>query len=201
MIELLPFIMTMIQFFLNLGQMHIAIPLIIVAILIIVFFKVRGKVNLKNHQIFLNLKQYRYNNVLCLTDSNKCKAIKRFLNVYIDHLTKWLDEDIASDNKWDTKEVLKSYQTTISSIEHAWIVDQAPILFIEKWRTYSKQSDQMIQKYIMQTTESDFYTTDHDKKLLILTVAQVIFFATLKDIDIIVSSLNGELDAYFGDKK
>jgi len=191
----------MIQFFLNLGQMHIAIPLIIVAILIIVFFKVRGKVNLKNHQIFLNLKQYRYNNVLCLTDSNKCKAIKRFLNVYIDHLTKWLDEDIASDTKWDTKEVLKSYQMTISSVEHAWIVDQAPILFIEKWRTYSKQSDQMIQKYIMQTTESDFYTTDHDKKLLILTVAQVIFFATLKDIDIIVSSLNGELDAYFGDKK
>jgi hypothetical protein len=156
-------------------------------------------INLLNHSVFCNIDAYNFDIVLQSNDSKKTKAVKRYVKCYVDHLKGWLISQIATDKEWNTQRIIESYQKMVNDVEYCWIQDQAPMIFIEKWRQYNKSSNDMVMKYIRQASESDFYELDLEKKILILTITQVIFFASLKDIDNIVYTLNGELDKIYND--
>lgn len=156
-------------------------------------------INLLNHSVFCNIDAYNFDVVLQSKDSKKTKAVKRYVRCYVDHLKGWLISEIATDKDWNTQRIIESYLKMVNDVEYCWIQDQAPIIFIDKWREYNKSSNDMVMKYIRQASESDFYELDIEKKILILTITQVIFFASLKDIDNIVYTLNGELDKIYND--
>jgi hypothetical protein len=157
----------------------------------------KKKIDLKNHTIFTNLAEHKYNMMTTVAETPKKRAFKKYISCYITHFEEWLKTYIANDKEWVTDDVTTSFNRMMSDLESCWIKDGAPLIFIEKWRCYNKESVDMLYRYISHATDSDYYDSDNDKKLLILTISQVIFFASLKDIDHIVASLNGELDEVF----
>lgn len=189
---------TFISKFISAGFIVQSIFIVLFVILCVIFYKYIEKfykIDLNKHSIFSNIESYDFST--SLNESKKSKAIKRFLKNYVLFYKNWLKKEVASDKEWSDLDLIQSYNKMIQEIEYCWIQDDAPMIFIDKWREYSKTSTEMIKKYIRQATESDFYETDIQKKLLILTICQVIFFSTLRDIDHIVYSLNGELDKIY----
>ena len=161
-----------------------------------IFFN-KKKIVLKNHTIFTNLAEHKLNLMTTVAETPKKRAFKKFLTCYIEHFDKWLKDNIASNKEWVTDSVTQSFTSMMCDLESCWIKDGAPMIFIEKWRCYNKDNIDMLFRYISHATDSDYYGTDNEKKLLILTISQVIFFASMKDIDHIVASMNGELDEVF----
>jgi hypothetical protein len=174
---------------------------LLAVILIIVFYigkyfwdsyTTKPKINLLNHSIFTALHNYDFEIRQAML-TNKQKIVRGFIRCYVEFFKNWLI--YVLENPWVGKDVGKTYNKMLIDVEACWIKDGAPIIWLDKWRAYTTESNKMIHRYIDVASDSEFYADEMAKKLLILTIAQTVFFATLKDIDVMVTEMNGELEA------
>ena len=190
-------ILNIVLAFLNQGKPLYAF-LIVIGLALYYFFDkyyVKREINLMNHSVFSSLSNYNFDITRALYTTRKANAIRGYLKCYVEHYSKWLKSVV--DMPWCGEDVNTRYNKMISDLEYCWICDGAPLIWIDKWRLYTRSANEMMYRYIVCASDSEFYQDDINKKLLILTISQTIFFAVLKDMDVMVSELNGELDEVF----
>lgn len=180
------------------GNIPLAILVMVLSILVGLWYygRKRKPADLHNHTVFSHMHEFLESVYISDKDTKKSKLMKRCVKCYIEHFSAWLDEFICGDSEWKQTMILDSYRKMLTDVEICWLNDGAPMFMIEKWRVFNKTSSDMMYRYIRYCSDSEFYTTDLDKKLLVLTISKVIFFASVADLDALIASFNGELEEY-----
>lgn len=152
---------------------------------------------LTQHVVFGYISDFVNNSLGIWTGNGSLKSqlIKKCVAIYADHFKTWLKDSVACDGPWVSEDVTASFVVCMHDIEQDWILADVPRIFITRWKEYNLCNTQLVYKYIRQAGDSTVYADDRSKRLLVLTLAQFIFFGGMRDLDSINSSLNGELEA------
>lgn len=165
--------------------------------LALAIYKICTKPALRKHIVFSYLVEFidrtipNWGGGQC---AKKNELIKSCVDVYAVNYKKWLIKTI--DDDFSESKLIKSLAEMLLETEYRWHAKGVPTIFITKWKSYVEPSLDNLFRYIKQSRD---YTNEYTQKVLLLTMAQFVFFSSLHDLDRVCSELNGELEAYLAD--